>query len=326
MLYTFRYTFVADHYQYVACIGPIALAAAGIAMSFDILAKRKPLLKPVFCGALLLTLGILTWRQCRMYTDAETLWRTTIKRNPACWMAYDNLGNVLLQKGQVVEAIVQFQQALAIKPDDAEAYNNLGDALVQKGRIDEAIVQLQQALAIKPDFAEAHYNLGNALFRKGQTNEAIAQFEIAIGIKPDYVEALSNLGTTLAQNGQVDEAVIQFQKALAIRPGLVEAQNGLANIAWVLSTSADPTVQNGTKAVELAQQIDRLSGGRNPAMATTLAAAYAEAGRFPEAITTAQRALQLATSQNNGELVVALKAQLKLYQAGFPLRQTSPSR
>ena len=461
MLYTFRYTFVADHYQYVACIGPLALVAAGIGRVSGIGPKGMPLLKPVICGALVLTLGVLTWRQCRMYADAETLWRTTIDRNPACWMAHNNLGNVLfqkkrlneaiaqfkkaieitsddpepynnlghallhkeqmdeaivflrkalaiqpdcaeahdnlgtvflkeeqvdeaiiefqkaltiqpnnvearnnlgtalVQKGQMDEAIIQFQKALAIQPDHAdarynlgnafvregkvdeaiiefqkvleiqpdyvEACNNLGTALVQKGRVDEAIVQFQKAMAIQPENVEAHYNLGNALFRKGRVDEAIAQYQKALAIQPDDVEAHNNLGTALFEKGRVDEAIIQFQKALAIQPGLVAAQSDLANIAWILATSPDPSVRNGAKAVELALQTDQLSGGTNSVMAATLAAAYAEAVRFSEAITTIQRALQLANRQNNAALVNALEAQLKLYQAGSPFHQTGHS-
>jgi len=168
MLYTFRYTFVADHYQYVACIGPIALTAAGMSRALGNGGKSKPMLKPVICGALLLTLGVLTWRQSRMYADAETLWRTTLDRNPACWLACDNLGDVLFKKGQVVEAIVQLQQALAIEPDDAEAYNALGNILFQKGKLGEAMSQYQEAIHLKPDDANVQKNLAKALELKSK--------------------------------------------------------------------------------------------------------------------------------------------------------------
>ena len=427
-IYFFRYSLVANHWQYFSIIGPIALAAAGITLAFGFLGKRNLWLKPAFCGAVLLTLGVLTWRQSRMYADDEMLWRTTIDRNPACWPAYnnlgaaligkkqlndaivqlqralaiqpdypealDNLGIALLQKEQTDEAIAQFQHALAIQPDNAVAHYNLGIALLQKGQADDAILHYQRALAIQPDFVEAYYNLGNALLQKGQTDEAILHYQTAIGIKPDYFDAHNNLGTAffkkgkvaeaiaqyqaaikiqpdnseahnnlayvllqngeveaamaqsrealkirpdyaiarknlgaaLFQKGQVDEAINQFQKALAIQPGLVEAQSDLAHIAWVLATSPDPSVRNGTKAVELARQTDRLSSGGNPAMAATLAAAYAEAGRFSEAITTAQRALQLAISQNNPALAADLEAELKLYQAGSPFHDAVTSR
>jgi tetratricopeptide (TPR) repeat protein len=458
----FWYSFVADHFQYLASIGPLALAAAGITMAFVSLGKRNLFLKPAFCGVLLLTLGVLTWRQCRMYADDEALWRTTIDRNPASWsahyglgdvllrkgqpdnaityfrralaiqpdyaeahnglgnaflqknqmdeaviqfqralaiqpgyaMAYNNLGNALFRKGQVDEAIISYQKALAIQPgnyeaDDnlgnallqkgrvdeailhyqtvigiksgfAEAYNGLGNALLQKGQVDEAIIQFQKTLAIQPDHVEAHYNLGKALLQKGRTDEAITHFQTAIRIKPDYAEAQNNLGIALAQNGraeeailhfqralviqpdnaeahnnlgivffqkgQLDEAIIQFQRTLSIRPDFMEAQGGLAHIAWILATSPDPSVRNGAKAVELAQQTDRLSNGRNLVTAATLAAAYAETGRFPEAITNVQRALQLAGNQNNAAMIAKLQAQLKLYQAGSPLRAAGASR
>jgi tetratricopeptide (TPR) repeat protein len=495
MLYTFLYSFVADHYQYVACLGPVALFSAGLAKLAGCWKRRRPWLEAMVCAGLLLLLGTLTWRQCKMYADTETLWRTTLDRNPVSWMACNNLGFALVPQGRADEAIVQYQKALAIKPDYAEAHNNLGatlfqkgqtneaiaqyqmalaikpdfaeahynlgnallqkekvdeaivhyqkalanefdnaeahnsfgSALLQKGRLDEAIIQFQKALAIKPGHAEAHDNLGNALFQKGQTDEAVAQYQMAIGIdpdfadphdnlgsalfkigqtdeaiaqyqmaiaikpgfaeahynlgnallpkgrvdeaavqfqkalsikpdyadahynlgnyllqkgrvdeailhfqealaiQPDFIYARNNLGAALLQKGRLDEAIVQFQKALALQPGLVEAQGDLASIAWMMATSPDAAVRNGTKAVELARQTDQLSGGKNPVMAATLAAAYAEAGRFPDAIATAQHALQLANGQTNATLVATLEAQLKLYQAGSPLRKTGAS-
>lgn len=391
MLYTFLFTFVADHYQYVACLGPIALAAAGITIGFEKLGKGKRFLKPLLCGMLLLILCTLTWRQCRMYADVETLWQATIDRNPGSWMARNNLGYAFLQTGRVAEAanqfqaalaiwpdypdahynlgiallrqgrvdeaIPQFQTALALRPDYAEADNNLGDALLQKGQTDEAVAHYQRALQLRPDYAEAHYNLGIVLLQKGQMNEAILQFQKAVAIRPDYAEACYNLGFALLQEGQTDEAIIQFQKALAIQPdyadahynlgyslflkgrtdeaivqlqtvlaiqpGSAAAQNGLIRIAWRLATSPEPSFRNGPKAVALAQQMDQLARGGNPVTAATLAAACAEAGRFPEAIAAAQRALQLAVAQNNTAMANALQAQLNHYQAGSPFRDGS---
>jgi superkiller protein 3 len=313
----------------------------------------------VFYGALLLMLGVLTWKQCRIYADSETLWRATIERNPASWLAQNNLGDILLRERQFDGAIVHFRKAIAIDPDYAEAFNNLGNALLQMGQTDEAIAQFQHALVIQPDIAVTRNNLGTAFLKKGKVAEAITQYQLAIKIQPDNAEAMNNLATALLQkgeaeaamaqsrealkirpdyanahknlgaalfqNGQVDEAINQFQRALSIQPGLVEAQNDLAHIAWVLATSPAPSMRNGTKAVELAQQTNQLSGGKKPMLAATLAAAYAEAGRFPEAIACAGRAVQLASSQNNTAMVAALEAQLKLYQAGSPFRDTGVS-
>ena len=167
-VYPFRYSLVADHFLYLASLGIIVLVSAGTALLFE---HRWLWHRPtgyVMCVALLASLTILTWRQSAMYTDIETLWQTTIERNPNAWMAHNNLGSVLLQKGQPDEAIAHFRRVLEIKPDSVDAQANLGDALLQKGEVDEAIAQYQRALQIRPDYAEAQYNLGNALLQKRQ--------------------------------------------------------------------------------------------------------------------------------------------------------------
>ncbi len=231
-----------------------------------------------------------------------------------------NLGNALLKKGSVDEAIAHFQKVLQITPDNAEAHNNLGNALLKKGSVDEAIAHFQKALQIKPDFAEAHNNLGNALLQKGSVDEAIVYYQKALQIKPDYAEAHYNLGNALLQKGNVDEAIAHFQKALQIKPDFAEAQN---NLARVLATCPQASLRNGNKAVELAQRANQLTGDGNPVVLGTLAAAYAEAGQFPKAVETAQRALQLAERQSNTALADAIRSQLKLYQAGIPFHQES---
>src|SRR5205814_9096611 len=140
MLHTCRYTFVADHYQDLASIGPIALASAGlVALS----RSSKTLQGPVVAGcfAILAFLSLLTWRQSATYHDLETLWRTTIAKNPGCWMAYNNLGVIQFENGNVEDAIGKYQQSLGSHPDYPEAHYNLGNALLQKGDGDEAIRQ-----------------------------------------------------------------------------------------------------------------------------------------------------------------------------------------
>ena len=159
MLYTFRYTFVADHYQYAASIGLIALAAAGISIAF----KTRPFFKLAVCGALLLTLGLLTWRQAGMYTDRETLWHDTLVKNPDSWLAHNDLGIALAGKGQFDEAIENYYKAIQINPNYAEALSNLGVALAATGRLDEAIENYRQAIQINPNYSEALNNLGVAL-------------------------------------------------------------------------------------------------------------------------------------------------------------------
>ncbi len=229
--------------------------------------------------------------------------------------AHYNLGNALLKKGSVNEAITHYQKALQIKPDFAETHYNLGNVLLQKGNLDEAIAHYQKALQIKPDFAEAHNNLGNALLQEGNVDEAIAHFQKALQITPDLAKAHNNLGNALLRKGNVDDAIAHYQRALQITPDFAEAQKSLA---WVLATCPQASLRNGNKAVELAQRANQLTGDGNPVVLGTLAAAYAEAGRFPEAMATAQRALQLADARSNTSLAEALRSQLKLYQAGLP--------
>ena len=456
-VYPFRYSFVADHYQYLASLGIIAAASAGAALLLDRWRSWDRPVGNVLCLALLASLAVLTWRQSRMYTDMETLWRTTIARNPACYVAHSNLGNYLLQMGQVDEAIRHCQKALEIQPNVAEAHNNLGNALRQKGQVDEAIHQYRKALEIRPDLAvawcnlgsillqrgqvdeaifhfqkaveirpdfvsahndlgtvlmrkgrvdeaishfrkalevrpddaDAHNNLGNALLDKGQADDAIAHLEKALELRPDFVVAHHNLASALLQRGRVDKAIAHFrriveiqpgsanahnnlgwilrqagrldeaithlQKALEIRPDYPEAHNNLgkallqkgrvqeatahyqtalklqpdnaialSNLAWVLATWPETSIRNGARAIELAQQANDLSGGQDPVILRTLSAAYAEGGRFAEAITTARRALLLADAQSNAPLADALRSQIKLHRAGSPLRDTIP--
>jgi tetratricopeptide (TPR) repeat protein len=211
------------------------------------IAWGKPFLQPAVCAALLITLGTLTWRQCGMYASLETLWQTTLARNPDSWLAHNNLGTILRQEGKVDEAIAQYQMALQIMPGN-ESVN---------------------------------FNLARALY----------------------------------QNGKADQAIAQFQAALEIEPDDVEAQN---NLAWLLATSPQASLRNGGKAVQLARQANKLSGGKNPVILGTLAAALAEAGQFSDAVETAQRALQLAGSQSNPRLAGALQFEIKLYQGGSP--------
>src|SRR5262249_28216309 len=154
MLYTFRFTFVADHYQYLACIGPIALAVAGLAR----INQSSKSFRWLICtagGAILIGLGFLTWQQAATYRDLETLWRTTIAKNPGCWLAYNNLGVIQFQNGDIDGAVEKYQQSLRLNPDYPEARYNLGSAFLQQGQIDEAIQQCELALKLLPNEPDA---------------------------------------------------------------------------------------------------------------------------------------------------------------------------
>ena len=352
MLYTFRYTFVADHYQYLASIGPIALASAGVATLACTFKRSRPLILSA-AGCVTVTLALLTWRQAAMYADIEALWRTTLKGNPECWMAHNNLGIALFQKGdtddaiahyrttlemqpdfwdaeynlgiallskgQVDEAIAHCSNAVRIAPNDPDAQVALGNALLQKGRIDDAIVYYQKALSIRPEYFLAHHSLGHAFLEKGEIDAAISHCRAALLIQPENADAHTNLAIALDEKGQTAEAIQHYQKALEISPQSISA---LTNLAWLLATCSNASFRNGTKAIELAREADQLSGGTNTFVLHALAAAYAESGQFGKAIEIARAAMQLAQTQGDNSLAGALQQEIALYELALPYRET----
>jgi Flp pilus assembly protein TadD len=223
----------------------------------------------------------------------------------------------LAKEGQLDEAIRQYQQAIRLKPDYADARNSLGIGLFGKGRTDEAIRQFREVLRLKPGYADAHNNLAGALDKKGQMDEAIRHYQHALRLKPDCADVHNNLGLALARKGQWAEAIVHCQKAVTLQPAALAPHNDLA---WLMATCPQAALRNGVKAVELAREADRLSGGKNPDYLDTLGVAYAEAGQFPQAVEAAGRALALAVAQKNPH-VEEIRARLKLYQDGKPYHE-----
>lgn len=226
-VYPFRFSFVADHFQYLAGASVIALVASTGAKLCARIGRAGPFVAAAGAPAILLVLGTLTWRQAEVYRDSETLWYDTLAKNPTCWMAHGNLGSELGELGQLQEGIGHFEEALRIKPDFAEVHSNWGNALLREGRIPEAIAHFEQALRIKLDDAATHNNLGIALLQVGKTPEAIPQFEEAVRIAPDYVEAHSNLGVALIRVSRTPEAIAHFEQALRIVPDDAALHNNL---------------------------------------------------------------------------------------------------
>ena len=297
------------------------------------------------------------------FEEAIPHFEKTIEINPEYPAAHNNLAVALAGTGQLDVAIAEFGKALAVDPNSAEAHNNLARALVHKGDLDQAIVhfqmalephripprsaatwpthwraparaltlkgsfddairQFQEALETAPDSAEAHNGLGVALAQKGRIDEAVAQFRQAMALKPDFAEPYFNLGDALYLQGKAPEALAAWRTALRIDPEYVAALN---ETAWVLATSANASLRDGAQAVALAERAARLAGGQQPAILDTLAAAYAEAGRFPEAVQIASQTLELARKQGDRRLGEALEARLALYRAGTPFREDSGS-
>jgi protein O-mannosyl-transferase len=284
MLYTFTYTFVADHYQYVASIGPLALAGAWLTVGAGRWCVGKPILKPALAGALLLTLGVLTWRQGGMYADPETLWRATIIRNPNSYLAHESLSSILSRQGKVDEAMIHLRKALELHPDYAEAHYNLGVALDLKGQEDAARIEFQTALAIQPTHVLAWNGLGLVYLKTGKVDEAIAQFRQALKIQPNSPRAGSNLGLALAQKGLTDEAEAQFRKVLELHPEYAEAHY---NLGVVLARSG-----RLEDAITQFRETIALQPGHADAH-YNLGLALAQKGRADEAVAQFKEALRI---------------------------------
>ncbi len=227
-IYTFRYAFVADHYQYLASLGLIILFVGGVAF---ILRRWTLWLRPAgtaVCAALLLTLACVTINQAGIYRDAETLYRATLADNPDCWVCHNNLGVILQKNGDVQDAAGEYEETLRLNPRFAEAHYNLANILSDAGKLPDAIEQYEQALQIDPDYAAAHNNLANALLREGRTDEAIVHLETAMRLKPAMAEAHYNLANVLLNTGKLQDAIEQYEEALRLRPNFPQARNRLA--------------------------------------------------------------------------------------------------
>jgi tetratricopeptide (TPR) repeat protein len=267
-------------------------------------------------------LGIALGRTGQM-DEAIKQFREVIRLRPDFAEVHNNLGIALLNKGQMDEGIDQFQQAIHMNPRNASAYNNLGIAFDREGRTDEAISQYQQAIRLAPGYAEAYINLG-ADFAAGQRfDEAIANYRQAIQIDPGRPDIYFHLGMALGQSGRIREAVAQYREAVRLNPNLTLALN---NLAWALATSPDDQLRNGPEAVRLAEHACELTQYGNPLLLGTLAAAYAEAGRFPEAVTMAEKAEQLAITAGAKKLAGQERQLLELYRASKPYHESQPTK
>ena len=227
-VYPFRYSFVADHFQYLASLGLLSLGAAAASMGLGCIMAEESPLRTVSGVVLSFILGALVWRQGAMYENIETLYTTTIERNPLAWMAHDNLSVRLLAEGRDAEAAAHAQQSLAIKPDGAEAHVNMGNVMAKKGNFDAALQFYARAVSLKPDLAEAYSDMGNIYLFQGAADRAVLQYHKALSLRPNYAEAHNNLGYALLQKkSNVDEAILQFCEALRLRPDYDQARSNL---------------------------------------------------------------------------------------------------
>jgi Flp pilus assembly protein TadD len=243
--------------------------------------------------------------------------RRAIEIEPAHAPSYNDLGTLLLRTGRVDEAIAQFAKAAELQPDSTAAHCNLGGALATRGKFDEALVELNRARALDPAYAPTYYNQGLVFSMRGETEKAITEWQKALEIAPKYFEARSSLADELYRKGNVAEALVHWRQGLLLRPNEVSV---LQRAAWVLATSPDSSIRNGSEALALARRAVQLTSGKDPVTLDTLAAAYAETASFAEAAQTARTALELARQTSNEAVMEALKNRITLYEAGKPFR------
>jgi protein O-mannosyl-transferase len=289
-----RHSLVADHYQYIAILGIVALVAVFWKTYHGRLKGTQQSLAVIPAVFLVCALTILAWHQSQLYDSPTSLYENTLGKNPGSWMIHNDLGVELGKTGRLDEAIQHFRQAVQLQPDYADALNNLGRALLTEGRAQEAIEHLQQALLLKPNFLEAEVNLGKAFIQVGRLQDAIQHLEFALKLKPDDANTHDHLGIAYLLAGRLPDAAGQFQRTLQINPNYFDACN---NLAWILATSPRGEMLNPEQAVELAKKALEL----NPAFTeayNTLGVAYYRSGNWQSAIEWLDRSQEAAHGAN----------------------------
>jgi tetratricopeptide (TPR) repeat protein len=309
---------MADRYTYFPLIGIFMALAFGLRD----LAERFHFLKIIFSGAAFLILGAcveLTENQLRYWRDSESLFTHALAVTKDNALARLNLGAAFEENGKSAEALVQYQQALALNPRRYEADNNIGKLLYEMNRPQEALGYCLKAVALNPRLASSHNSLGMVLVELGRFDEALSQFSEAAQLDANYAAPRFQTGRTLLKFGRDVEAMPHFHAALQIEPDNYQM---LIYVARVLASDQNPQVRNGTEAVALADQAAQLAGGTQPVAFDTLAMACAETGRFDEAVPLQQQAVKLAASAGQTEDAVLMRQRLQLYQNHQPWRES----
>ena len=301
---------VSDHLQYLPLMAPVALAAAGLFLLLNRTTFR--------CAEILLvlTLSVLTYQRAQVFATGEGLFQDTLTKNPSSSGAHDGLGVVLAKKQDFAGANQHFSAALESDPDNVSAHLNFGQALAMNGNYADAEPHFLAAIRLQPENPQAHRIYADALLHQGRNREAIVHLQttLCLGSKSD-VQTRMDLAGLYFQTGQPRRAVDQFRKVRVLKPDMPDMLN---NLAWLLATSAEGTLRGGKEAVECAERACRLTMNKQTGYIGTLAAAYAEAGRFPEAVDTAKRAIDLQNANGETQYAAMTGQLLQLYSAGMP--------
>jgi tetratricopeptide (TPR) repeat protein len=244
----------ADRFMYVPLVGLLFIAAWGGAALLASMGIRTRAVAALAI-AVVLASAVVAHAQASYWIDSVTLWRHAAAVTDANYVAYENLGQALRERGDLDGAIANYEQSLTLLPANSTGHesvirNSLGLILERQGRPDAAERYFAEATQLNPRFAEAQNNLGNALAMQGQFDEAIAHFRAALAIQPQSTEALIGLGGALVREGRPDDAAVQYREALRLDPGMAQAHNGLGS-ALTLQHRDDEAMVEFTRALEL---------------------------------------------------------------------------
>jgi protein O-mannosyl-transferase len=324
-VFPFRYSFVADHFQYLASIPVIALACAAIVTSVK--NARAANVEAAAMLAVGIPLGVLTWRQSADYASAETLYRATLDNNPSCWMCQNNLAMPLLggSRDDIERAVGLIRQSLQSNPNHVEALNNLGVAYRKLGRFEDAFRAHERAVELSPGSAVAHDNLGGDAHALGRFDEALAHYDTALRLDPRSADALRNRGATLLELGRLDEAAGSLEASLGIEPDSAEAHHSLGTVLLRARRPAEAIAQfNEAVRLDPAHAEARNNLGMALEMTGRLpeaAAQYAEAARVkPSAITLDNLGYALLRMGRHDEALAHFESAVRLQPDYAPAR------
>ena len=304
-VYFFRYSFVGDHFQYLASMGPAALAGAGFALAAARLGRPAALAARLAVGGAVAALAVLTCGQSETYRDLPTFYQAILERNPTCVLAHYNWGKLLRSTGRLPEAIAHLEQARQVEPDATDVNTELGLALLDSGRAADSLDLFARALRADPNYAIAHSGLGRALAAAGRLPEALGELEIALRLEPASADAHLNFGNVLRASGRLPEALAQYAEAVRRDPGFALAHASLG--------SALAEADRLPEAVAELEEAVRLDPAR-PETHHKLGLVLLVAGRTPEGIAQLEEALRL--DPNLGPVHLALA--MALESAGRP--------
>ena len=274
---------MADRYTYLPYIGLALMVSWGLA---DLAGVRQGA-KVAFAGFAAVALGCClgaTSLQVESWRDSMALYEHAIKVTRDNYLAHKSLGLLLAANGQLDEALKHFREVIRLHPG-ADTFNNVGRIYVKQGKSDEATPMFAKAIALDSSLIETQQKLAGALIRIGKTAEALPYCEAVAQARPDDAQAHFALGEVCLVEKRPEEAVANFKKTLQLAPDSTDCMNALA---WIYATCAKPEMRNGSEAVRLATKACQMTKPLKPGMLDTLGAAYAEAGRFPDAINTAE--------------------------------------